>query len=1051
MIFPFDEWCQPGGGTDGVLHQRSCFSDLTLVYSGFPVNAAAPQRPRTTLGWATRPFYDGPSHTIQPPTDRTLDLHRIILSQACPSYFGVLLRAAPNHVNEKSLTGTQACDVRWVREDRLAPEVCDVGVPSVLRYLYSGVLGVSTPRSHEPDGTNCDITPLSIEDVCAVLIVATCWGCGSERHDERLTALVSYLFEHLLSLCDAATAQSLPLADDDVQCTRESMDFVAQSQVPTTLPSPRNGPSHPQCSRQELARTFMKMVTTIDALANAQKQCNARLRSQQLARQHNGTNNDEHHLVRTSSCFVLVELFPEGSSDGVVREPFEMTLATAARLQSDAREALSQRNTDGSGGLTTVQLVIGSLWCRARESLVAVTVDSLGSELMVSVLPELPAASSSADWDSCVVHICRDCETVIADQPSTVAPTDPASSHELVKFTTEPSLVADVFGIASWLDAGAMLTGETNLFCGASFRCIAWILWRWSAILRGAVDETAAARRELLAKVCEVYKLGLPSEEFLVSLLSQTLGGGDDRPPSIYVDESMEVLIQLARTCRLHDVLRLQLASLSRIAAALITSLRDASLTLEAGGGGGLSVAECYFVKDELLGAIPRRFSASPGDLPHSLWHALSFTIRSTSGRMAVRCSPAGDAQLIPLSPLDAASVKPMVLWATAVALRDEALVRWMLQEYFAALGDAALMTATQLHSSTAAPTLWAALSHASATINTTAQQQGHSRKRARTTSLPLTADTAANVEAPSIESVGNDVDAPEAMHGSAAAENQESVPLFATLGGRDVMTALTPAAHFTNPNSLFPTTIVDVPSRRSWEDVLADDTSKLATWMNSVTDLCDKLLLRDHSGHNVGEVRPPAESVSTGDSIATDDDGSTQRPTLLTGNDESHVRQSALQLRSYLDESRRVRDAHAENIRVALHTLLTDELRDAQQALCSLTTATLKPAIDEVRALEAARSSAQQEMSVLQMHVHDLSHKLESVQHECTSQLDVARSQISQYRSLVEKQDMRASRIMDSLDTQVLPALEARRGEVLAKMLETVTSAVSTLQDRGK
>jgi hypothetical protein len=1040
MQFPFDEWGCPGADPADT---SCCFSDVTLVYS------SVLGTPGRTIPWWTRPSLDASSGQQQA-VEVSLCLHRIVLSQSCPSFFGQLLRA-PICSRMKSTQTSR--DIRWVREDRLAPEIASVGIPVVLRYIYSGVLGVLS------GGDSGEIAPLGIDDVVAVLIVATAWCCDavtSEQQPERLLPLVSYLYEHILSLCDAANDLGHPShhgeMDDHVDCTRDSVDAVPQSQLPMTLPSPRfysNPASAPAWSKEELIKNFISIITTVDALATAQELFTEKCRAHQGARHHHREASDVCHVVRTSDAHRVVQVLPSNTE-------CDMTLTSAATMQEDARSALAGVKRAGvdpaeaataAGVLSTMQQIFGSIWCRARESLVAITIDSLGSELLITMLPEIAkyGTTSSSSWGACVLNICRDCETRIAD-PLTRA-TEPAASavsqHELVKFFTAPSTVA------ASLDLVVDSIDSETFFCGASLRCVCWLLWRWSQIISGAVSEAIAARRDLLGAVCEAFSEGLPPEESMCLILAQALGGDPESSPSelLFVDDnSTRALVNLGRACRMHDILRLQQASLSRLAAAVISKLCSPSSNEQP--------AVCQSDHQlRLASVLPSRFSSSSEPLPPSLWHALSFVVRTSPGHLMVRCHPGDGVDLVAVSALDVSSVSPMVLWTVAVGFRDEKLVRWMLQEYFSNLSDVGLANATQ--NAPQAPSLWAALSLASTSMVTgKTPLKGTSRKRRRS-SPPANAsggpDTGDILIDPPAYS-------PVLQQHADHDDRQESLPLFSTLAGREILTALSPvAAHFTNPNSLFPITMggdgspAEVPAKKasSWDDVLAQDSYQLTSWMASVQELCDKLF----RSAPPDQPRPPpaTDTASTGDSVVTDDDGSTtQRPSLLSVDDEVRVRQSTLALRKQLDESRRVRETHAEHIRLALHALLADELRDAQQALSALTTETLKPAMEEVRALESSRASAQHEMGVLQSHITDLSSKLESVQQQCTSQLDTARSQLTQYRGLVERQEARASRLMDSLDTHIIPALEAKRSAVLTKMLETVSSAVSTLQERG-
>ncbi|CUG86771.1 Hypothetical protein, putative [Bodo saltans] len=996
---------------------------------------------------SSRGAFSGPISPSVAPSDASLFLHRIVLSQSCPSYFGTILHAPLS----KGATSTSVRrEVRWVREDRLAPEVCTTAVPVVLRYIYSGVLGVLSP------GGRNEIAPLEIDDVCAVLIVGAAWCCGpAAQHEERLTSLVSYLYEYFIGLCDAANnvTQLQHTDEDDVRCTlTESIDDVPHSQIPMTLPSPKmnnnknNSASPPSLwSREELIKNFMKFIATVDALAAAQEQLNERLRAHQEARhQHLGATVDESHVVRTSDIHQPLVLFPAKQG--------ELTLADAAVMQRNARFALSgnRHASDVSevDNLTTTQQIFGSLWFRIRESLIALTVASLGSELLLPMLPEIVrgmndagTTTSSSSWDACVVNIYRDCETKIADPlPRSTDPTSLGSQQdELVFFATAPSVVAETLGVT------AHQIDKENFFCGASLRTICWLVWRWSMILLGAVNEASAARRELLSAVCDAYVDGLPTEESISLLLAQKLDGDGEMIATDSEDDRTQLLVNLGRACRMHDILRLQQAALSRLAAAMMTKLLTPNVSDE------VMCCQADIIKASGLSSVlPWRFATTSSSfaesLPHSLWNALSTVVSCSPGRIAVRCGATTD--LICISSFETPIVAPMVVWTAAVAFRDARLVRWMLQEYFAALSETDLANATQ--NAPQAPSLWSALSLASATM-VTSKTPGP-RKRGRSSSQTSNSQL---VKEPQVHR-DRAVTPRQPTH---PGRDEESLPLFSTFVGREILTALSPvAAHFpTNPESLFPITMDERATERvqmkasTWDEVLAEDHDKLTSWMGSVQELCDKLF-RNGPPHP-----PPAaaaevnNTASTGDSVATEDDNNTtQHPTLLTADDEGRVRQSTLALRKQLDESRRVRETHAENIRLALRALLTDELREAQDTLSSLTTETLKPAMDEVRALEASRACAQHEMKTLQSHIDDLTSKLESVQKQCTSQLDTARAQLTQYRGLVEKQELRASRMMDSLDTHIIPALEAKRSAVLTKMLETVSGAVSTLREQG-
>lgn len=1085
MNFPFDAWCHHDYAQGGRGHKSAgSFTDVTLVYPSLgrrPSDGSVSSvqgdvmRCDAALPKSLLPVsVHGEQWRSAVPCERSIDLHRVILAQASPSYFGWLLQSTSGGTGDVSRG-----DVRWIREDRLAADVCTTAIPVLLRYLYSGTLGV-------PDEQGA-LRPLDAEHLCPVLLVSMTWCSGNNNlrgeHD-RLIPLVEYLFEYIVAICDAAAVPRPGSSRDDDESCSPGSAYVPTSQVRMTLPSQqRHGSDGPACdtsgnnsqygastfSRQQLAACFIKIVSSIDLLASSQQLHNR----SNAARQQRPLVPQQAHVLRASDVFPsAVEIFRGGAE--------QISMAEAASMQQRARDAL--RNPEGMwvdaplevGGRSTLQDLFGVLWCRARESLVAITIESLGNDLLLSLLPELEDSNrvceSRSCWESCALHICRDCETMIADQPArsaaSVSESPQPSNQELVSFKTDPSLVDNVFGLSVWLKGGpTMRTCDEDgehalsnmpLFCGVSLRCICWLLWRWASVLQIAVEETKHARRELLLGFCSHFASGLPTEESIARILAHSLGSdgtsqlADNDEP---VDTHRHIIVNVGRAYRTHDVLRLQLAALGRFAAALITRLSPT------GNENGM-----HQLRDEMSEAMPTYYVSSSMQ-PPSLWSALSETIRSSPGRLVVRGEPQDT--LMHVSIMTVPWVHPLALWSSGVCFRDGKLVRWMVQEHFALLDD----SASAIVSEDGSMSLWSALSHASSSLlradeSTTSSVKRSVTKRPRSANSQEKSDDQSDdeklprivVHSKSTDTSGEEQ--PSLRHNNNASwggtlgqtsppnrtvppdDRTESLPLFSTHLMKEMLTAVTPH-FFSNPNTLFPATVCDSSQtpppapQRSWKELLAEDEASLTSWMSEVCNLCDSLVpvLGRQVEHTVED--------SSADSPTQDDDGSTQKPLLLTAQS-----QRLRALRKQLEDTRRIRDAHIHHVRAALHTSLAEELRDAQRALCSLTTEAIQPAIDEVKALETTRASVQQEMSSLQENIHELSSKLEMVQHQCTTQLDAARSQLSQYRNLVATQELRATRIMDTLDTQIIPALEEKRNAVLSKMLETVSSTVSALQE---
>lgn len=292
MQFPFDEICTasrtplPSGlaSTENRVG-GGAFTDVTMVVqtvtrcSSSCHQAALDSLPLSSIVSRVESRVNGASSECDC-GDTLFGLHRLVLARSLPTYFGPLFLCTNVKEVDPARMKPQLLGqgVSLVRENRFCPEVTAVGVPVVLRYLYSGLLCRDALDSWcNPEQPTAPSTPLSVQEACMVFFVALgwCFATPSAVGDVppnavtsedvppfSIVALVSYLFNFLVE----CTAETSGVADSIGNGTPSLTPLAAPGDYSQRL---RND----DCSAAHYERVIA-ILSTIDSLIESQQHFN---------------------------------------------------------------------------------------------------------------------------------------------------------------------------------------------------------------------------------------------------------------------------------------------------------------------------------------------------------------------------------------------------------------------------------------------------------------------------------------------------------------------------------------------------------------------------------------------------------------------------------------------------------------------------------------------------------------------------------------------------------------------------------------------------------
>lgn len=1041
MIFPFDNWCAITDGHDHGASQKRAgvLCDFQLV-----TRLEVPPLSRAEVLHRLRQPFSSDA------VDVCIHLHRVVLLRAAPHYFTSLFEHAAPAV--------------FHRESLCCPTIQTLGLVPLLRFLYSGMLGVGElddVMSHvlRKQVSNVDrrdgLTPLSVPSALAVMILAASWSgvclpMTSKRSDSgTLELLVSHLFQFLASITD------VPSQDGSQDgCGQSSSPHVEHSQV---CPAVAIALSAMSCegskaaegralfaSKDDRVATLLLLMHHLDILFDSQR--------------HHVAEMMRNRAVTAVEVCLDLDLLPS------VFEDVDGGRLVTASLEGDAwyqsivvqltglcdRSASSTQSVDFS----VLRMMTACLWRRCAAALVELTT-SAERPLSMSALPELsPSETTGAAGKEATLCL----RAILAEAAEAQRPRALKTVIPNVSSCAAPH-------VSSWLERScgttlADVASLDGLLSSVSLALFAWVLSRWTDALGDQLIVASDARAQFVEWVCN---------EATAYVRPNDLNTAAEELSSVMEPEDV---------ARVHAVLEeqsrlaLELVAVSRVASTLLLALKSA-----AAGGDCVRDGDNHLDEDTYLDVLwplltkplaPQYAHLQPpGGRPHAGTTPLTHLMASILGAppMIEVIGDQGSASVVIVTDMPASlcGVWPdvctprqylLALWGVCVKSRCAAAV----QRLMSVMPDI-----PQEGSQSQPPVVWAALARASTELARAAEQhseegEGDSPQRKKRRFQKC-----------------DDSPLGETGSRSRPAGATESLPLFPTAA-----TLPTPARtfrsaafanHATNPLSLFPSTakdhsapppdlevsVLSSPLRRcaaTWEKVVRDDEQLLQDLVIQAKSLCqvaEPVVCSEGVQQNVVHVLSSSDTSATRDTLpseSTTDDGALCLQDTADSSPEASpalvgVPAKLSEILSRVESSRKAQQQQLVNVRRALAETVQAELKAVQDEFKQWTDSALRPVMLSITELEASREATVKEAARVETSLAEAEERMSALRQWYQEQMDSGRTQVRQFQNVAATHEARISQILDDLGYNLLPAMASRKENALHATLENLSSTL--------